>query len=194
MFGIHWRRSHVFFLCCIPTNLWYELLPGLASVRKLTFGCTVSRKWTRQLRHLDSINSSLRLSWGLFRYSITYIASLWRCNTTDTRTLHRINNVCCAVARGRKILPECKLFMIFRDVYLRLSQNIDPLLNLLGKMNLQTPCWKNWNSFDRYAGCFNFSFSSGCYETVHKLTKVFWNTFRDLPFFFCVQIKGRQSF
>ena len=29
---------------------------------------------------------------------------------------------------------------------------------------------KNWNLFVRYAGCFNFAFSSGCYETVHKLT------------------------
>ena len=53
------------------------------------------------------------------------------------------------------------------DVYLRLSQNIDPLLNLLGKMNLQFLV--DGNSFDRYAGCFNFAFSSGCYKTVREL-------------------------
>ena len=35
-----------------------------------------------------------------------------------------------ALLRGRR----------YRDVYLRLSQNIDPFLDLLGKMNLQTPC------------------------------------------------------
>ena len=144
---------------------------------KVTFGSAVSCKWTRQLHHLDFINSSVRLNWGLFRHSISYMASLWRRNTTDTPTLHRINNVCCAVARRRKILPEVyALFKkSFRDVsemsiFDRLSQKNDPHLNLLGKMNLPTPCWKNWNSFDRYAGCFNFSFSSGCYETVHKLT------------------------
>ena len=50
---------------------------------------------------------------------------------------------------------------------LRLSHNIDPLLNLLGKMNLQFLV--EWNSFDRYAGCFNFAFSSGCYKTVREL-------------------------
>ena len=46
---------------------------------------------------------------------------------------------------GGKYYRKCKLFKSFRegrfrDVYLRLSQNIDPLLNLLGKTNLQTPC------------------------------------------------------
>ena len=149
MFGIHWRLSNVFFLCCTPTSLevWGVAVPGQ------------------------------RENWELSRHSITYMASLWRRNTTDTPTLHRINNVCCAVARRRKILPEVyALFKkSFRDVsemsiFDRLSQKNDPHLNLLGKMNLPTPCWKNWNSFDRYAGCFNFAFSSGCYKTVHKLT------------------------
>ena len=41
---------------------------------------------------------------------------------------------------GGKYYRKCKLFKSFRDVYLRLSQKIDPPLNLLGKMNLQTPC------------------------------------------------------
>ena len=27
----------------------------------------------------------------------------------------------------------------------------------------------DWNSFDQYAGCFNFAFSSGCYKTVREL-------------------------
>ena len=79
-----------------------------------------------------------------------------------------------ALLRGGKYYRKCTLFLK-RDIseisiFDRLSQKNDPHLNLLGKMNLPTPCWKNWNSFDRYAGCFNFSFSSGCYETVHKLT------------------------
>ena len=63
-------------------------------------------------------------------------------------------------------------------------------------MNLQTPCWKNWNSFDRYAGYFNFSFSSGCYKTVYKLTNE-QNILKyrsEFAFFSCVQIKGGQSF
>ena len=45
---------------------------------------------------------------------------------------------------GGKYYRKCKLFKSFRerhfrDVYLWLSQNIDLLLNLLEKMNLQTP-------------------------------------------------------
>ena len=127
----------------------YELLPSLVSARKVTFGSTVSCKWTRQLHHLDFINSSVRLNWGLFRHSISYMASLWRRNTTDTPTLHRINNVCCTLARRRKILPEVyALFKkSFRDVsemsiFDRLSQKNDAHLNLPGKMNLPTPCWK----------------------------------------------------
>ena len=41
---------------------------------------------------------------------------------------------------GGKYYRQCKFFKrLFRDVYLWLSQKIDPLLNLLGKMNLQTP-------------------------------------------------------
>ena len=120
-----------------------------ASARKITFGSSVSCKWTRQLRHLDSINSSFMLNWGLFNHSSTYVASLWRRNTTDTRKIHRINNVCCAVAREKIItggVNSLKVSWSYRDVYLRLSQNIDPFLDLLGKMNLQTPCWLNWNS------------------------------------------------
>ena len=96
-----------FFFYAVHSRIYgYELLPSLVSARKVTFGSTVSCKWTRQLHHLDFINSSVRLNWGLFRHSISYMASLWRRNTTDTPTLHRINNVCCAVARRRKILPE----------------------------------------------------------------------------------------
>ena len=103
--GVFW--SLAFFFYAVHSRIYgYELLPSLVSARKVTFGSTVSCKWTRQLHHLDFINSSVRLNWGLFRHSISYMASLWRRNTTDTPTLHRINNVCCAVARRRKILPE----------------------------------------------------------------------------------------
>ena len=134
---------------------------------------------------------SPRLFFG--KWSISYMASLWRRNTTDAPTLHRINNVCCAVAKRRKILSEVyALFKkSFRDIsemsiFDRLSQKNDPHLNLLRKMNLPTPCWKNWNSFDRYAGCFNFAFSSGCYKTVHELTNEL-NVFKyrsEFAFFF----------
>ena len=120
------------------------------------FGSKVSCKWTRQLHHLKSINSSVGLNWGLFRHSISYMASLWRRNTTDTPTLHRINNVIVNFLRVSETFQRR-----FRDVYLRLSPKIDPHLNLPGKMNLPTPCWKNWNSFDRYASGFSFAFFLG---------------------------------
>ena len=106
MFGIHTCLSNVFFYAVHSRIYGYELLPSLVSARKVTFGSTVSCKWTRQLHHLDFINSSVRLNWGLFRHSVSYMASLWRRNTTDTPTLHRISNVCCVVARRRKILSE----------------------------------------------------------------------------------------
>ena len=165
----------MFFLSCTPTNLevWAVAVPGQRE-KSLVLQLVANEQdnWA-----ILTIKSSVRLNWGLFRHSISYMVSLWRRNTTDTPTLHRINNVCCAVARRRKILPEVyALFKkSFRDVsemsiFDRLSQKNDPHLNLLGKMNLPTPCWKNWNSFDRYAGCFNFAFSSGCNKTVHKLT------------------------
>ena len=74
---------------------------------------------------------------------------------------------------GGKYYRKCKFFKSFRDVsemsifgcHKKLS-----LLNLLGKNELTKSLLKNWNSFDRYASCFNFAFSSGCYKTVHKLT------------------------
>ena len=156
MFEIHWRLPNVL-LCCTPTNLgvWAVAVPGKRENVSIL------------------LNSSFSLNWGLFNRSSTCMASLRRRHTADTRTIHRINNVCCAVASEKIItggVNSLKFLWCFKDVYLRLSQNIDPLLNLLGKMNSQTPSWINWNSFDRYAGCFNFAFSSGCYNTVHKLT------------------------
>ena len=71
------------------------------------FGSTVSCKLTRQLHHLDSINSSVRLNWGLFRHLISYMASLWRRNTTDTPTLHRINNVSVYSLRVSETFQRC---------------------------------------------------------------------------------------
>ena len=97
MFGIHTCLSNVFFYAVHSRIYGYELLPSLVSARKVTFGSTVSCKWTRQLHHLDFINSSVRLNWGLFRHSISYMASLWRRNTTDTPTLHSPLRCC-----GRK--------------------------------------------------------------------------------------------
>ena len=115
MFGINWRRSHVFFLCCIPTNLWYELLPGLASVRKLTFGCTVSRKWTRQLRHLDSINSSLRLVEGFLDTRL--LISHHYEDAIQLIHVHYIGlTMSVALLReGGKYYRQCKFFKSFRD-------------------------------------------------------------------------------
>ena len=106
MFGIHTCLSNVFFYAVHSRIYGYELLPSLVSARKVTFGSTVSCKWTRQLPYLNSINSSFSLNKGIFRNSITCMASLWRRNTTDKPTLHRISNVCCVVARRRKILSE----------------------------------------------------------------------------------------
>ena len=51
-----------FFYAVHPRIYGYEMLPSLVSARKVTFGSTVSCKRTRQLRHLDSINSSFRLN------------------------------------------------------------------------------------------------------------------------------------
>ena len=93
-------------LCYSPMNFEVWAIGVLDSARKMTFGSTVSCKWTRQLRCLESLNSSFRLNWGLFRRSQTYVALIWRRITTDTSTLHRINNLCCAVERWRKILLE----------------------------------------------------------------------------------------
>ena len=93
-------------LCYSPMNFKVWAIGVLDSARKMTFGSTVSCKWTRELRCLESLNSSFRLNWGLFRRSQTYVAFIWRRNTTDTSTLHRINNLCCAVERWRKILLE----------------------------------------------------------------------------------------
>ena len=174
-------------------------MPSLASARKITFDSAVSCKWTRQLHHLDSIKSSFSLNWGLFSRSSTYMASLWSRNTTDTRTLLRINNVCCAVAREKIItggVNSIKVTWRFRDVYPRLSQNIDPMLNLPGKMNLQTPCWINWNLLDLTPVVSNLLFPRAVIKQFINwlMNKIFWNTVRNVSFFFCVQTKGIQSF
>ena len=174
-------------------------MPSQASARKMTFSSAVSCKWTRQLRHLDSIKSSFSLNWGLSSRSSTYLASLWSRNTTDTRTLHRINNVCCAVAREKIItggVNSIKVTWGFRDVYPGLSQNIDPMLNLLGKMNLQTPCWINWNLLDRTLVVSILLFPRAVIKQFINwlMSKIFWNTVRNLSFFFCVPTTGIQSF
>ena len=101
--------SQMFFFYAVHSRIYgYELLPSLVSARKVTFGSTVSCKWTRQLHHLDFINSSVRLNWGLFRHSISYMASLWRRNRTDTPTLHTIKM---SVALLRETFQRC-LFLI----------------------------------------------------------------------------------
>ena len=188
-----------FFYAVHPRIYGYELLPSLVSAKKVTFGSTVFCKWARQLRRLDSINSNFRLNWGLFRHSNTYMASLWRRNTTDTRTLHRINNVCCAVAREKIItggVNSIKVTWGFRDVYPGLSQNIEPMLNLLGKMNLQTPCWINWNLLDRTPVVSILLFPRAVIKQFINwlMNKIFWKTVGNSSFFFCVQTKGRQRF
>ena len=123
----------------------------LASAKKITFGFTVSCKWTRQLHHLDFLNPSFRLIWGIFRHSLTYVASLWGRNTTDTRTLHRINTICWAVARdGEYITRSVNSLTVtwrFRVVCLLLSLNIDPLSNFVASQwELHTFC-PFWSDF-----------------------------------------------
>ena len=156
MFEIHWRLPNVL-LCCTPTNLgiWAVAMPGK--------------------RANVSFLLSIRLVW--IEGFITARVLVWHHYEDVIQLIHvRYIGLTMSVAqlRVRKIITggvnSLKVSWCFSDVYLRLSQNIDPLLNLLGKMNSQTPSWINWNSFDRYAGCFNFAFSSGCYNTVHKLT------------------------
>ena len=70
---------------------------------------------------------------------------------------------------GGKYYRKCKLFKRFRDVSEMPIFGCHRKLNT-GKNELTNSLLKNWNSFDRYAGCFNFVFSSGCHKTVHKLT------------------------
>ena len=110
--------------------------------------------------------------------------------TTDTRTLHRINNVCCAVAREKIItggVNSIKVTWGFRDVYPGLSQNIDPMLNLLGKMNLQTPCWINWNLLDRTPVVSILLFPRAVIKQFINwlMSKIFWNTVRNFFFSAC---------
>ena len=62
MFGIHKCLSDVFSYAVHSRIYGYELLPSLVSARKVTFGSTVSCKWTRQLPYLNSINSSFSLN------------------------------------------------------------------------------------------------------------------------------------
>ena len=117
--------------------------------------------------------------------------------TTDTRTLHRINNVCCAVAREKIItggVNSIKVTWGFRDVYPGLSQNIDPMLNLLGKMNLQTPCWINWNLLDRTPVVSILLFPRAVIKQFINwlMSKIFWNTVRN--FFFLRANHGYTKF
>ena len=85
--------------------------------RKITSGSTVRFKWTRQICHLDSLNSSSRLNWGLLKRLHTYMTLSWWRNTTNSRTLDRINNIRHADSlRGRKILPEEEILLQLRDV------------------------------------------------------------------------------
>ena len=143
----------MFFYAVHPRIWGYELLPSLASARKITFGSIVSCKWTRQLRRLDSINSSFRVNWGLFRHSTAYMASLRRRNTTDRRTLLLLRE-------GEKYYRKSKLFegnMTFQGCLSSAFTKYWPPLKFTG----ETPYWINWNSF---------AFSSGCYKTVHNLT------------------------
>ena len=100
--------------------------------RKITSGSTVRFKWTRQICHLDSLNSSSRLNWGLLKRLHTYMTLSWWRNTTNSRTLDRINNIRHADSlRGRKNITRrgnsLTVTWRFRYVYLQLSHNIDPL-------------------------------------------------------------------
>ena len=110
----------------------YELLPSLVSARKVTFGSTVSCKWTRQLHHLDFINSSVRLNWGLFRHSISYMASLWRRNTTDTPTLHSPLRCC---GRKENIPGSVNSLRVSEILSLAVTKNLLPL-KFTGKYEL----------------------------------------------------------
>ena len=83
----------MFFLSCTATNLevWAVAVPGQRE-KSLVLQLVANEQdnWA-----ILTIKSSVRLNWGLFRHSISYMVSLWRRNTTDTSTQHRITNVCC---------------------------------------------------------------------------------------------------
>ena len=72
---------------------------------------------------------------------------------------------------GGKYYRKCKLFKSFRDVsemsIFGCHKKLTP--NQIYLEKFQTPCTKIWNSFDQYAACFNFAFSSRGYKTVHTL-------------------------
>ena len=76
-----------------------------------------------------------------------------------------------------KYYRKCKLFKSF-------TKNLPPP-KFTGKNELPTPCWKNWNSFDWYAGCFNFAFPRAAIKQFLNwpMIKMFWNAVWNLPFF-----------
>ena len=133
IWGISWNRglrnkpihARISFLSDEP-HLW-DTLTSLKCFFFMLYthefrGISCCRPWpAREKQHLvlqlvaneqDScaiLNLSIRVvGWieDFLFLSISYMASLWRRNTTDIHTLQRINNVCYAVAGGRKILPE----------------------------------------------------------------------------------------
>ena len=133
IWGISWNRglrnkpihARISFLSD-ETHLW-DTLTSLKCFFFMLYthefkGISCCRPWpAREKQHLvlqlvaneqDScaiLNLSIRvIGWieSFLFLSISYMASLWRRNTTDIHTLQRINNVCYAVAGGRKILPE----------------------------------------------------------------------------------------
>ena len=96
-------------------------------------------------------------------------------NAINVYTFPRYEEIC-----ALKCSSKPTVTWRFGEFFFRLSQKIDPLLNLLGKMNFQTPCWINWTSFDRYAGCFNFSFFSGCWPYRRQVTSPLdWNNYNN---------------
>ena len=141
------------------------------------FGSKVSCKWTRQLHHRKSINSSVGLNWGLFRHSISYMASLWRRNTTDTPTLHRINNVIVNFLRVSETFQR------------RLSSAVTknwPPLKFTGKNELTNSLLKKLEFIWPIRQWFQFCLfpRAAIKQFINwPINKMFWNTVRSLPFF-----------
>ena len=88
-----WQEYNAFLLCLWLIE-WFSRWPGFRDL------CTL----LITTRFYDEFAEGFQCEdWGLFRRSLTYVASLWGRNTIDTHTLHRINTIRWAVAGGQNL-------------------------------------------------------------------------------------------
>ena len=100
---------------------------------------------------------------------------------------------------GVKYHQKCKVFESYMTLQRCLSSAVTrhwPPLKFTQKNELKNSLLNKLEFIWPIRRRFQFSFSSGCYKTVHKLTmnKIFWNTVRNLSVFLCLQTKRGESF